>query len=446
MENAEIHQLLAADNPKLADYALKCWLETCPNDPEPLMLALRSSDPGTLRKALKLAVAHHPRACLASIVELLKHSDHVVRREVVMRLVPSMGPAAATAIRQLFASDTHPHVIATAVVAVGRFHLESDLIKPFLTHDDDRVRANTVRGLALLAPPNLRQLIEPCLQDSSTRVQNETIKALAPQISEEEIESLILRRIASPDVRIRAATADLVGNLPLSRKIAHLCTMLSDSEPRVIAVAARALAQLGDSTGIRTLANKYFTAPDEEIAKELADVMATIPIDKVIAIAERYMPVQAAPEMIVQRTLRIAADSPNWEAFLPWIIGSVQRHESELRIAALSIILKHATYFTTQLDELFENVERISQPDERAMASLLRWRAGRIDGLETLKSMLFDLSSVESRVAAAKVLHGEPGILPRQILAEAARAGINEAVPDQPGNKAAGLAGIKLPE
>lgn len=445
MQNSEINQLLTANNPKLADYALKRWAEVCPNDPEPLMLALRSSDSGTVRKALKLAVAHHPKACIASIVELLKNPDHIVRREVVMRLDPSMGLTAATAIRQLFTSDTHPHVIATAVVAVGRFRLESDLIKPYLTHEDDRVRANSVRGLAMLAPPDLRQLIEPLLQDASTRVQNETIKALAPLISEEDIESLILRRIASPEVAIRAATADLIGNLPLSRKVAHLCTMLSDSEARVTVVAARVLAQLGDTTGIRTIANKYFTTPDEAVAAGLVDVMSLIPIDKVIALAERYMPVQAAPEMIVRRTLRLAAESKDWEVFLPWIIASVQRHESDLRIAALSIMLKHAGYFTTQLDELFGNTERLNQPKERAMAALLRWRAGRIDGFETLKAMLFDLSSIESRLAAAKVLQGESGILPRQILAEAARAGIKEAVSDQPDTKSALLATIKLP-
>ncbi|MBP7633984.1 HEAT repeat domain-containing protein [Candidatus Ozemobacteraceae bacterium] len=448
MQISEINQLLAANNTKLADYALKQWLELYPNDPEPLMLALRSADTGTVRKALKLAVAHHPKACIATIVELLKNPDHIIRREVVMRLDPAMGPTAAAAIRSIFTSDnpdTHPHVIATAVVAVGRFRLEAELITPFLKHKDDRVRANTVRGLAMLAPPDLRKHLEPRLHDASTRVQNEAIKALAPLITEADIENLILRRIASPDVKIRAATADLIGNLPLSRKVAHLCTMLSDTEARVISVAARVLAQLGDSTGIRTITNKYFTTPDEEVANGLSEIMASIPTEKIIPLAERYLPVQAAPELIVRRTLNIACQSAGWEGFLPWIIGAVQRHEPDLRISALTIMLKHADFFTAQLDELIKNVDRITQPKERAMAALLRWRAGRFDGFETLKIMLYDQASIESRQAAAKLLQGESGILPRQILAEAARAGIREALVDPQEGKALITTSIKLP-
>ena len=59
--------------------------------------------------------------------------------------------------------------------------------------------------------------------------------------------------------------------------------------------------------------------------------------------------------------------------------------------------------------------------------------------------MLYDQASIESRQAAAKLLQGESGILARQILAEAARAGIREAVVDPQEGKALVTTSIKLP-
>jgi len=448
MNASEILRLLSESNPKLADYALKSWAKVCPNDPEPLMKALRSPDAGTARKALKLACTHHPKACAASIVELLHHPDYIVRRETVLRLDPSMGSLAAKAIRQIFATDSHPHVLATAVVAVGRFQLESDLIKPFLTHSDDRVRANSIRGLVMLAPKDLRQLIEPRLHDSSMRVQNEAIKALAPLIKEDELEKLILRRIASPEPGIRAATADLIANLPLSRKIAHLSGMLGDPETRVISATARALSQLGDAIGMRSIADKYLSTPSEAVAEGLVEALSTGSPEKLVSTAERYLPVVTAPEVIIRRILKLTGKTSEWESFLPWILGAVGRHESDLRLSALEIMLSHASYFSPHLDDLVGKGERFGPPCERALVAHLRWRAGRMDGLETLKAMLFDHSSNDSRTAAARALRAETGLLPRQVLAEARQAGIREAMPEnaesQQGMKVS--LDIKLPE
>ncbi|HNW35486.1 MAG TPA: hypothetical protein PKM25_11175 [Candidatus Ozemobacteraceae bacterium] len=441
MDASEILRLLAEPNPKLADYALKRWVEVCPNNPEPLMKALHSTDAGTVRKALKLACTHHPKACVASIVELLHHPDYLVRRETVLRLDPSMGPLAVTALRQVFATDSHPHVLATAVVAVGRFRLESDLIKPFLTHSDDRVRANSIRGLVMLAPEDLRQSIEPRLHDSSMRVQNEAIKALAPLIREDELEKLILRRISSPEPGIRAATADLIASLPLSRKIAHLSGMLGDKAARVTSVAARALSQLGDSVGMRAIADTFVSTPDEAIADGLVEALTAGPLEKLVSTADRYLPVVTAPEAIIRRILKLTARSKEWESFLPWILGAVGRHESRLRLSALEIMLSHAPYFAPHLDDLVGKGERFGPPRERALVAHLRWRAGRMDGLETLKTMLFDHSSNESREAAARALRTETGILSRQILAAARQAGIREALPDNPETQQ----GAKLP-
>ncbi|HEY9072106.1 MAG TPA: HEAT repeat domain-containing protein [Candidatus Ozemobacteraceae bacterium] len=432
MDATELRRLLAEQNPKLARYALERWADVCPNDPEPLMVALRSSDSGTLRRALKLACMHHPKACAATIVELLNHPDHVVRREAVLRLDPAMGPIAAEAVRRIFATDSHPHVIATAVVAVGRFKLDGELIKPFLTHPDDRVRANAIRGLVLLAPADLRTLIEPRLQDASMRVQNEAIKALAPLVREDELEKLILRRISATDPIVRASTADLIASLPLSRKIAHLSGMLGDKEPRVVTVAARSLARLSDTLGLRAMAERFLTTPDDAIADGLIEPLATASLEKLVSLAERHLPVITAPEPIVRRLLRMAAQTTEWELFLPWILGAVGRHESGLRLSALELMLSHAVYFAPHLDDLVGQGERFGPPRERAVIAHLRWRTGRMDGLETLKTMLFDHASTESREAAAKALRTESGILPRQILADARQAGIREAAPETP--------------
>ncbi|HOY67199.1 MAG TPA: HEAT repeat domain-containing protein [Candidatus Ozemobacteraceae bacterium] len=432
MDATELRRLLAEKNPKLARYALERWTDICPNDPEPLLTALRSTDAGTLRRALKLACTHHPKACAAAIVELLNHPDHVVRRETVLRLDPAMGPVAAEAIRRIFATDSHPHVIATAVVAVGRFKLDAELIKPFLTHTDDRVRANAIRGLVFIAPPDLRQLIEPRLQDASMRVQNEAIKALAPLVREEELEKLILRRISSADANVRASTADLIASLPLSRKIAHLSGMLADPEPRVITVAARSLARLADAIGLRAMAERFLTATADDIADALIEPLSSASLEKLVSLAERHLPVITAPEPIVRRLLGLAARTSEWELFLPWVLGAVGRHESGLRLSALELMLAHAAYFAPHLDDLVGRGERFGPPRERALIAHLRWRTGRMDGLATLKTMLFDHASAESREAAAKALRTESGILPRRVLADAYQAGIREAMPETP--------------
>lgn len=443
MDAKELLQLAKTGKPRLMIVALQAWEKTCPADPEPLMIALRTGSVEVIRMALPLALRYHPGPCRALILDLLSHPDPVLRGLGVEQLGPELGPAASRALQAMLERESEARVLASAVLAAGRLRLPSDLLASFLKHKDPRVRANAAWGL-VLAGGSVRQWLEPLLHDPSLRVQNEAIKGLAGQIKAADLEALIMRRLASPRVDVRAATAYLTGELSIPRRVPLLIEALQDPEIGVVRCAARALARTGDPLGSRAIVDGYLQAPEAGRSAAFLAGVLNLPPGRVVEVADRSWAPATAPVPVAERLLALVGRFSQWEPFLPWILGCLDRSERSLRLEALRLIRDRIAFFQSHLDELTKGRVASPDPEERALTAQILWRGGQTRGFELLRDMLYQPAPA-TRAAAAAVLRTESNLLARHALREAAQAGILEAA--ESGQEAAPPGGepISLP-
>jgi len=442
MDSFELKRLAGSNNPKLVKFAIERWLKSDSRDPEPLRLALASDQIEIVKTALPSALLHFAEACRPQILGFFTHENHQYRKAAVEAVCVSAEGWILEATRTLLEKEKHPHVIASAVIAAGRLNFNMDLLKPFLSHHDGRVRANTVRAMSASANPRNREMVIPLLNDPSIRVQNEVLKVLGGFASQTELNDLVNKRLNSPDSLVRASTAWILADLPVSDRVGLLSEKLKDPVESVITCACKALVKIFDPAGLRNLANFYLTTEKNTLVPWMKSILAPLDPHNFLRKAETL----GAPESILEETLSrlllLGKESLFWQPFLPWIHGALRRREKHLRLAALKIIAEKAEFFRNRIEETLEKCRCSFEPEEKAMISKIRWKVGKPVGLDVLKTMMRSVNIVE-RKAAADVLRSEPNLIFKQILFEAAREGILEARVEE---KIVPLKGVDLPK
>ena len=425
MSHSEILSLTASGNRKLVLHALNRWSQECSQDPEPLFNALKSDDPEILKPALSLAVKHHPRTCSTVILSFLDRSDPLFRRLAVEHLAPVMGEEISDKLKNFLREEKNPFVLASAVQAVPRLSLPLEVLEPFLTHEDSRVRANTVKAISGCTGEK-RRLIEPLLKDPVLRVQNEALKALSGLVPEAKLEELVQKRLSAPEEKIRSGMAFFVADLPLSRKISILAKLLKDPETSVVACAARGLAKTRDPMAWRALVELFLGGVSPELNALLRGLLKEASPAAVMAQAEKIGQPSGVSTEVINGILEIAGSNERWEAFVPWILGGLERPELPTRLLALDVVRRHVLFFKVDLDSILRKFEVSLEPAEKSTAAQIRLRANQLQGLEVLKTMIRDPRTPWRR-EAARALREEPGLLVRKILQDAAKEGIPEA-------------------
>ena len=439
MEFSDLNNLIKSGKTTLALHALQEWEKDFSSHPEPLLQALRNTDPKVLEQALQLAEKYHPQTCAESIAGLLRNNDARLRRLAVQTLMPSMGKPAEDALKSLFPEEHDVFVLASAVTAAARLKIGLEYIRPYLGHQDIRLRANSVRAAAILGRNLLPGLLEPFLQDPALRVQNEALKGLATLASETDLEKLVLQRLNSPDAASRAATIFATGELPLSRKTVFQINALSDPDGRVVCCAIRALAMLRDPLGLRAIIECFLTSPDENLALLALKHLRAEDTGRIIAFADSIARPAVASQVLIARVIQAAETSSNWEPFLPWILGGANRKEDRVRLQALRFIAREIEFFRSNIGPLVERAESLGQPADMAIAALIRWKSGQTEGLARLKSMIYSLKPAEAK-AACDILAGEKSLIARNLLEEARIRGVLSDT-----TQTAQTQGLKLP-
>lgn len=439
MEFSDLNNLIKSGKTTLALHALQEWEKDFSSHPEPLLQALRTTDPKVVEQALQLAEKYHPQTCAESIAVLLRNNDALLRRLAVQTLMPSMGKPAEDALKSLFPEEHDVFVLASAVTAAARLKIGLEYIRPYLGHQDIRLRANSVRAAAILGRNLLPGLLEPFLQDPALRVQNEALKGLATLASETDLEKLVLQRLNSPDAACRAATIFATGELPLSRKTVFQINALSDPDGRVVCCAIRALAILRDPLGLRAIIECFLTSPDENLALLALKHLRAEDTGRIIAFADNIARPAVASQVLIARVIQAAETSSNWEPFLPWILGGANRKEDRVRLQALRFIAREIEFFRSNIGPLVERAESSGQPADMAIAALIRWKSGQTEGLARLKSMIYSLKPAEA-MAACDILTGEKSLIARNLLEEARMRGVLSDT-----TQTAQTQGLKLP-
>lgn len=439
----DLKELIATGKPALQQHALQIWEKEWSKQPEILFAALQSNDTDTLTLALDLSAAYYPEKSASRIVKLLESKNPTIRRLAVQALTPAMIKAGAEGLKDLLKKEKDVFVLASAVTAAARLGFNVATIEPFLRHKDIRLRANSVRAAAVIGRERLRELLEPMLKDSSHRVQNEALKGLAQLIPETELEKLVLRRLKNEDSTVRAATAFLIGELPLSRKVGFLLDALKDQDERVVVCAVRALVRLDDPIGMRSVVEMYLHTDQFPGIDRIARIISPVAGERLLNAADKHAHPAEADSKTVHRVLLVARQQKNHEPFLPWLLAALRKCNGEPRMIALQIISASIDYFKHDVENLLDISDPV--PDEQALKNLILWKAGKTSGLEQLKMMLFS-GRAGDVAAAARVLRQDNSLISRNYLKQAANSGILLAMEPETFEKNLGSKPIRLPE
>jgi HEAT repeat protein len=444
MEVLEILKLIRSQKPALIQHALKAWENEHASQPEVLIETLKYANAAIIEPALKLAGRYHPVICAPLIGELLANSDAKVRRLAVQAITEKMRDACQEVLCNLLAGENDVFVLASAANAAAILHLDVKHLARCLDHRDIRVRANAVRAAAICSPARIQELLEPMLQDKALRVQNEALRALAQFIPEDDLEKLIYKRLQSENAAVRAATAFIAGELPLAMRLVFLIEALKDKDSRVVSNAARSLCKINDQLGIDAVVQAYLSTEEPHLATSLLRQFKSEDFNTLLEQAEQAEKSGKPGRMaasVLARVIAAVGHFASWEPALPWIIAAVDRDESEIRLAALRVVLQKISFFSSNIERMLEKALLSGNSQEIAMAHFIRWKSGNTAELEILKQMLFS-GRKDDIAAVSELLKNEDSILARKILEEAGQRGIyitgNQYSPP--------LKPIKLPE
>ena len=423
MDIKDINQLIETKKPKLILHALKAWETKYSEHSAILFKALQCQNPKSFEPALKLAAKYFPESSATLFIEFLKDSNATTRRLAIQSLCNKMGKTPKKTLANLLKKEKDVFVLASAVTKAAELDLGLEYIKPLMTHKDIRVRANAVRAATKSCSTNLRQIIEPMLQDSALRVQNEAIKGLAKLIPEHELERLLMKRLHSPSIQVRAATAYIAGELPINGRRVLLIEALNDKDSKVILCAIRALCAINDEFGIRSAVETFFNTDNSETQKSILNCLKKQDPAIFLALAEKHGDPFKAEDRMMIKILSAAITLTTWEAFLPWLLAATNRKSTLVRQKALHLIIERIDYFKSDLDKLLLKSELSDEVEEHSLCAYIRWKAGQLSGLERLKALLFS-SNLEEGLAAANVLQLDKSIIARELLEEAEKFGV----------------------
>lgn len=196
---------------------------------------------------LSVELHHKQEQDLVRLRRRLGSLDEKQRLEAVSTAGELDWHEALPPLRERLELEDHPFVVSKLTKVIGQLGDESDLarLEPFLGHDDDRVRANTVEGIEQLPGEARFELLKAQLDDPSPRVKTNALLALQG-MGEEAYEGLLDRMTRSSMAGQRRSALYAVGFLPGSAAVEQLARLMRDAE---LDIQHQAIARMGKRGG-----------------------------------------------------------------------------------------------------------------------------------------------------------------------------------------------------
>lgn len=184
----------------------------------------------------------------------LASEDHTERLDAVAAAAEVKYRGAMPDLLALLEREKHPFVISKLTKVVGQLGTAAQIpaLVPFLSHEDDRIRANTVEGLDAIDDdakfPHLMRLLD----DPSPRVKAAALRAIRA-LGGTKFAQLVGRMMADPDDNVRRSVLFVLAGMhnPFARS--RLIKFLRDDDPEIRCRAADLLVTYADpeaATGI----------------------------------------------------------------------------------------------------------------------------------------------------------------------------------------------------
>ena len=186
----------------------------------------------------------------------LSSIDFKIRVKAIIELSKTPDDSTADRLFELLGEECHEHVVATLVKYLACFNDERYLhsVIPYLSHPDNRVRANTVEGIEMAHVKDGAIHIIPLLQDEDNRVRANAAKYLINSHSE-DVEATILDMIHSEFEWMRDSAIFVIDTVKPKGSLQMLATLAEDEVSEIAVKATESISRLNRTTEV----NEYLT-------------------------------------------------------------------------------------------------------------------------------------------------------------------------------------------
>lgn len=214
-------------------------------NPVTVMLHERSEDDLVALKGLVASEDYEQRLAAVAAVDELRWSD------------------ALPLLQDRLEVEDHPFVISKLTKVVGHIggRVALKQLVPFLEHEDARIRANTVEGMADIPGDEKYKYLVPLIEDPSPRVQGNVAVSLQG-MGAQEFAGLVARMVHSPEAGARRSALYVLGQLPPSATFAHLRDLTHDDEADIRRLAVAALGKLDTLAAAEALVDVLRAYPE----------------------------------------------------------------------------------------------------------------------------------------------------------------------------------------
>jgi HEAT repeat protein len=214
----------------------------------------RALDKANAYNKVSVQLSERTELDLVVLRQYLDSQEHPTRLEAVSAAGELEWKESQPFLLALLEREPHPFVISKLTKVIGSFGDDRvlDVLSKFLSHADDRVRANTIEGVEALPGEAKFTHLMPKLEDPSPRVRANALKALQA-LGGDKFTSLLERMVHSGESAQRLSVTYALGAIRGPEGQKHLARLLEDDDRDVQERAMAQLARRGDMSSAHAL-------------------------------------------------------------------------------------------------------------------------------------------------------------------------------------------------
>jgi HEAT repeat protein len=203
----------------------------------------------------------------------LSSIDFKIRVKAIIELSETPDETTVDRLFELLGEERHEHVVATLVKYLACYNDDRyfGAVLPYLSHPDNRVRANTIEGIELAGVKEAAIHIIPLLKDADNRVRANAAKFLMNS-HRDDVEATIMDMMDSEFEWMRDSAVFVIDTVKPAHAMELLEKLTSDSNTEIAEKATVSIGKLEMSSTVISLLEKLTASniPEVKIAAKKA--------------------------------------------------------------------------------------------------------------------------------------------------------------------------------
>ncbi len=406
MDNLTLKRLFRDKDKMIRLFCLKVALrDNIPEVEDVMREGLRDERPEVVAAALRLARRTADPEVLGMVMTYLESPNVLLRTEALHTLDGRNSPPVRNGICEFLRREEDPALLASGIKIIGSFRSAefSQLLKAFLTFEDERVRANAVEALGRIETAEVVEIMKALVADRNNRVRANAIQALWERGIRFGLNTFP-EELRSPNARKRASVAYILGVIKDDASLDLLLGLLNDISPTVRNRAVLSLGKIGSVRAISHLLSAY--SKEEERSIRDAIIAAAMQINAELSMSRLSERFEHEDDPRIRANLVQSLGATKSPKAVTLFTKALRDNDSRVRANAIEAI---AGLEDSSFSELLFGMLNDSNNRVRSNAAFGLWKLGGMGVILTLRQMLAS-SHKQMRASAAWAL-GEIGAI-----------------------------------